>query len=350
MAPRVLSAQTLNRALLARQLLLRRSRLPIPRALERIGGLQTQYAPSGYVGLWSRLEGLQRHALTRALEQRRVIQGTLLRSTIHMVSAADYSPFASAIRSARRSWWTGIVRQRRLEVDMTAAARVVAAALDDGPRPRAELIEALRAAGFDEPAWEGVSAWLDMVRVPPSGTWERRRADRYGLAATWVDIVEVPEGVAIQHLMRSYLGGFGPASAADFASWAGLPMDAVRGAAEVVALRRFRDERGGELLDVPRAPIPDAETPAPVRMLPTWDATLLVHARRTQILPEDLRSLIFHTKNPHSVGTVLVDGSVAATWRFDGARVVVESLVPLPLRARREVEAEADALTAFHAG
>jgi len=113
-------------------------------------------------------------------------------------------------------------------------------------------------------------------------------------------------------------------------------------------LRHFRDERGGELLDLPRAPLPDPETPAPVRFLPTWEATLLVHARRTQILPETYRPLVFNTKTPHSVPTFLVDGAVAGTWRYEKGRIRLEPFAPLPRVVRRELEDESERLAAFH--
>jgi hypothetical protein len=125
-----------------------------------------------------------------------------------------------------------------------------------------------------------------MVRVPPSGTWERRRADLYGLAEAWVERPDITKPQALEHLARRYLGAFGPATAADVANWAGLKPAALAAALKRLELRRFHAEDGAELLDLPRAPLPAADTPAPVRFLPTWDATLLVHARRTGILPE----------------------------------------------------------------
>jgi hypothetical protein len=180
---RVLSTRQLNRALLARQLLLERSDLPLPAALEQVAGLQAQYAPSPYVGLWSRLRDFRREQLTRALEERRAVQATLLRVTIHIVSAADYPPFTEAVRSARRDWWTRAARRELEGVDVEAAAALVRERLAAGPARQAELAGLLAAAGFPKVVWNGVGLWVDMVRVPPSGTWERRRADLYGLAA-----------------------------------------------------------------------------------------------------------------------------------------------------------------------
>ncbi|MGH2662067.1 MAG: winged helix DNA-binding domain-containing protein [Actinomycetota bacterium] len=350
MAERVLSTRELNRALLARQLLLERSTLPLSRAIEQVGGLQTQYAPSAYIGLWSRLHDFRREALTRALEQRRVVQATLMRVTIHMVSAADYWPFVEAIRKGRREWWQRVQRHHVEGLDMKKVAALLRKSLKDGPRPQAELRDLLKEAGFPMPAaWSGAPMWLDLVRVPPSGTWERRRADLYGLAEDWLRPSKATEAQGRELLIRRYLGGFGPASVNDIANWAGLPVTTLRPVAERLRLRRFRDEVGGELLDLPRAPMPDADIPAPVRFIPTWDAALLVHARRTQILPEDYRPLVFNTKTPHSVPAFTIDGAVAGTWRYEKGRVRLEPFASIPRRARRELEDETKRLTAFHA-
>ncbi len=349
MAERVLSTRELNRALLARQLLLERSSLPLTRAIERVGGLQTQYAPSAYVALWSRLRDFRREALTKALEQRRVVQATLMRVTIHMVSAADYPLFAEGIRKGRRQWWVGGQRHQVEGLDMGKVAALLRKALRDGPRRQSELLELIQAEGLPRIAWSGVGLWLDMVRVPPSGTWERRRADLYRLADDWLKPSTATEAEGQDHLVRRYLGGFGPASLGDIANWTGLRVTALRPVVERLRLRRFRDEEGGELLDLPGAPLPDPETPAPVRFLPTWDATLLAHARRTQILPEVYRPRVFNTKTPHSETTFLVDGAVAGTWRYEKSRVRVKPFGRLAREARSELEDEAERLGEFHA-
>lgn len=345
MVERTLTERELNRALLARQLLLEPAELPIVRAVERIGGLQTQYAPSGYVGLWSRLAGLEREAYTRALERRRIVQATLMRSTIHTVSGRDYPLFAEGVRRARREWWLRATRHSNSAEEIRAVARRVRALLADGPMRTTDLAREL---GISTTTWNGVGLWLDLIRVPPSGTWERRRADLVTTAEAWLGASSVSEADGVDHLVRRYLGAFGPASANDVASWAGLPPTTVRRAAERITLRRFRDEAGGELLDVRGAPLPDGATPAPVRFLPTWDATLLVHARRTQILPERLRSMVFDTKTPHSTPTFLVDGRVAGAWRVEGGSVAIRPFETLSSRDRRAVDAEAERLSAFH--
>ena len=346
MAERTLTERQLNRALLARQLLLERVEMPLTTAIERVGGLQTQYAPSGYIGLWTRLSGFERADLTRALERRRVIQGTLMRATIHMVTARDYAPMEAAVRESRRAWWLRATRHAKEAGAMEADAARVRALLTDGPRRRKDIAAAL---GMDSTAWNGAVLWLDLVRVPPSGTWEQRRADLYGLAEDWIGPLRDDPEAGLDLLVRRYLTAFGPASRKDIATWIGVPAPDVERALGRVKTRRFQDAQGKELLDLPRGPLPDPDTPAPIRFLPTWDAALLVHARRTQILPEAHRSKVFHTKTPHSIGTFLVDGQVAGTWTHDRGAVRPVPFERLPRDAQRELADEAERLTAFMA-
>lgn len=342
---RTLTERQLNRALLARQLLLERARLPLPRALERMGTLQAQYAPSMYVGLWSRVAGFERDHLTRALEDRTVVHGTLMRTTIHLVSAGDYWPLAVAVRQARRDGWARLIAGRGVTVaGLEAAADRLRERLREGPVRRSEM-EAIVGKGNAVAA----GLWVDLVRVPPSGTWARRRADLYGSAEDWLGPPAVDERTARVHLVRRYLTGFGPATVADIADWCGVHPSVVTAVVEGMELRRFQDERGQTLLDLPRGPLPDPDTPAPVRFLPTWDAMLLVHARRKGVLAEARRPLIFNTKTPHSVSTFLVDGTVAGTWRYEGGRVRVSPFEPLEPAVEEAVEAEADGLAVMHA-
>jgi hypothetical protein len=205
----------------------------------------------------------------------------------------------------------------------------------------------MEALGADSATWNGTGLWVDLLRVPPSGTWERRRADLYALAEDWLGKWDVAEEEGHDHLVRRYLGGFGPASLADIAGWAGLPPSMLASSVNRLELRRFRDENGGELLDLPRAPLPDGDTPAHVRFLPTWDATLLAHARRTRILPERYRPVVFPTRTPQSVPTFLVDGRVAGTWEWDKGRVQTEPFERLPRETRRQLDEECERLANF---
>jgi len=344
---RVLTTRELNRALLARQLLLERSDLKLPRALEAVGGLQTQYAPSGYVGLWSRLRDFQRSSLTDALVNRVAVQGTLMRSTIHTVSAADYPVLLAGVRSGRREWWLRVTRHLGRS-DMDVVTAILRERLKQGPARTAELRALLASHAIPPIAWSGAGLWLEMVRVPPSGTWERRLADLYGLAEDWVRMRRVTEADGTEHLVRRYLGGFGPAPLADIAGWAGIQPAKIQPALERMRLRRFRDSEGRVLFDLLRAPLPDADAGAPVRFLGTFEALTMIHARRTQVMPEKYRPIVFNTKTPHSMPVLLIDGAVAGTWRFEGGRVQIKPFEPLPRSVRREVDDEANALAAFH--
>jgi hypothetical protein len=341
-APPVLTTHQLRLALLDRQLLLDRADRAIPDALERVGGLQTQYAPSGYVGLWSRLAGFERMALTRALEDRTAIQATLLRTTIHLVSRRDFWAYAMGVRAARRTWWLRLQKGAVTELDAAHRAEGLRVALADGPRDVRELGPG--ASGFI--GSQGL--WVDLVRVPPSGTWERRRADRLALAEQWVGPPDVTEADGLRHLVRAYLRGFGPGAWSDIASWAGVPATVLREATDGIALTRYRDEAGRELLDLPGSDLPDLDVPTPVRFLPHWDASLLVHARRTLLLPEAHRPRVFSDRNPFSVGAVLVNGQVAGSWSLRDGRVQVDPFLPLSGTARDAVADEAVRLTEFH--
>jgi hypothetical protein len=344
-AERVLTGRELNRALLARQLLLERGRMSLPRALERIGGIQAQYAPSMYIGLWSRLEGFDRDRLTRALARRTVVQATLMRVTIHLVSRGDFWPLAHATRLARQRAW---LRPRR---HLDAAAMEEAAAIvrerlrAEGPLRRAEL-DAL--VGSERAA--GVGMWVDLVRVPPSGTWERRRADLFGLAETWLGSGEqVTAEKAEELLVRRCLAGFGPQTRADIAAFTGLQVREVARVLDRLELRRFRSEDGEELVDLPRLPLPPADTPAPARFLPSFDATLLAHVRRTGILAEEHRAWLAAAGTSHPAPMFLVDGVVAGTWRHVDGRIELRPFGRLDAAARRELGEEGERLAALHA-
>jgi len=313
-----------------------------------VGGLQTQYAPSGYVGLWTRLDGFRRRALTDALEQRSVIQATLMRTTIHMVSREAYWPLAAAVRRSRQEWWLRVQPGRFEERTARQAAEKLQASLQDGPRSVKEL-------GGDVSGFLGsLSVWLDLVRVPPAGTWERRRADRLALADQWLGPDPGwAEAQGIQFAVRMYLGAFGPASWRDIAGWLGVPLSVVKAAGQDLELERelvrYRDDQDRELVDLAEAPgWSEDQAAVPVRFIPHFDAMLLVHARRTGVLPEEYRPRVFTNRNPFSVGTVLVGGRVVAAWSARDGRVMVEPYEAVAAATAEAIESERAALEAFH--
>jgi hypothetical protein len=266
----------------------------------------------------------------------------MMRATIHLVSRRDYWPFVVGIRRGLQEWWLRLHKDvsRR---DIAANDRKVRRALRGATLSRAELEKVMGRR------WSASGLFVDLVRAPPSGTWERRRADLFALAEDWVGPEDASEDEGIEHLVRRYLQGFGPARPAEIADWASLDVSTTRRALAGLEVHRFQDEQGKELVDLPRLPLPAADTLAPVRFLPVWDATLLVHARRTQILPERYRRLIFNIKTPNSANTFLVDGQVAGTWRYEDGRVRITPFERLTKAVRAELDDEAERLTSFHA-
>ena len=295
MAERVLTLRELNRALLARQLLLQRARLPVARAIERLGALQAQWSPAPYIALWTRLEGFRVPQLESALADKRVVKATLMRSTLHLVSSADYPIFAAAIVDARPA-----------------------------------MLER-----------------LGLVHLPPSGTYSFYRGAHFIPYEEWVGAAPVVPPEPMRQLVRRYLAAFGPATIDDMASWIGVPTPAI-GAVLEEAPRTFRDEAGRLLHDVARAPLPSADTPAPVRLLPKWDSSLLAYAppERARILPERYRKRVI-APNGDVAQTILVDGFVAGTWKVEKKRLQVEPFTRLPKAVRDELEAEGERLLAF---
>ena len=349
MTARTLTARHLNRTLLQRQHLLERSAAPLTRVVEDMGGIQNQYAPAGYIGLWSRIRDFERQTLTEALEQRRVVQGTMLRGTIHVVSAADYWPVMAGIERVNRQWYSRVQAREIGDTDLDAVVAATRDALADGPLRVAELARRLVGRGFPERAAGWAGFCVPMVRVPPSGTWEHRRADLYGLAEDWLPRPATTEDAGIEHLVRRYLGAFGPAPTRDIATWMGLNVGQMKHVVDRMELERYRDEAGRPLVDLPDMEVADEEAPAPPRFIAVWDAMLLVHARRTQVLPEAHRPVIFNTKTPHSLNTFLMDGQVAGSWRHEQGEIELTPLRPLLPAERAELEEEAHRLAAFHA-
>jgi Winged helix DNA-binding domain len=342
----LLTQRRLQRAVLARQHLLQRAPAAagVVTIVNDVCGLQTQYAPTAYVGLWSRLAGFERDDLTTALEQRSVVQATLVRNTIHVVAATAYWPHRIAVREVMQRWFLAQTGTPT-EATMRAAADRVREALAGGAEvTRTELDKLASTAGGSY-----VGMWVDLVRVPPSGTWERRRADRYALADEWIGAApQLSVDEARDHLVRGYLKGFGPASVKEIASFCAMNVGDIRSAAERVAERRFRAEDGTTLLDLDRLPLPDEGAASPVRFLGTWEAILLAHARRALVIREEDRSRIFGTRMPQSLPTFLVDGQVAGTWRYVNGTVEVDPWREISARRLRQVDGEAAALGVFH--
>jgi hypothetical protein len=299
--------------------------------------MQAQSPPEAYIGLWSRLAGFHKVKLTRALEQRRIVRATLFRMTLHFVSATNHPAFAVL---THRRWREEFLRQG-VPVD-ELAERVVRMA-EGEPVTYAQLAEVTPELG-ERPF--RIRCLTPLVHVPPSGTWGYTRV-RVTTARRWLGLPDPLPSEASALLVLRYLGAFGPATRRDLLEFSGLRAADVTPGLEVLEsrLRRFTDEEGKELLDLPRAPRPGADTKAPVRLLPRWDALLLSHAERKRVLPEEYRRDVITGGWVHP--TFLVDGVVAGRWRAEGGRVKTEPFAPLPRAAERELEDEARRLAAF---
>jgi len=342
---RTLTLRELNRATLARQLLLRRHRLTPVRAVERVAGLQGQWPPAPYVGLWTRLEGFRAESLERALVRRRILKATVMRTTLHLVSASDYATFTAALDRGR-----ALALGEETIAFGSRLARRARALFADGALTRRQVFERLGAEAAGEQVaaspflhWFALRLQAGIVHAPESAFRRSPREMRFVV----LDDVAFPEVFPARiELARRYLAAFGPASRADFRQWSGLRASALTPAlAALEPLRRFRDESGRELLDLRRAPLPAGDTPAPVRFLPRFDNLLLAHADRRRVLSDDARRAVIDGGMVEQ--TFLVDGFVAGIWTAERGRVRPEPFEPLPRPVWRELRAEAARLEAF---
>jgi hypothetical protein len=339
---RILSLRELNRALLARQLLLERRKLSVQAAVERICAIQAQWPQSPYIALWTRLIGFRKEQLTRALEEKRVVKSQLFRITLHITSARDYPYYAAAWLPAARDTTPGVTTEKLDEL-----SRLVQKAAMKEPVTQAE-VEELAAEGMRGFRWR-TRTLAPLLHLPPSGTWSHY--GRVQLRAMQAHLgVELPAREdGAEHLVKRYLAAFGPATQQDLLRFAGVRVGDIRPGLDRLDLRRFRDDRGRSLFDLPRAPLPDGDTPAPVRFLPKWDSSLLGYAppERTRILPEKYRPTVIR-KNGDVIPTVLVDGFVAAGWNVDRkGKLEISPLRRLTKAERTEIDAEGERLVEF---
>ncbi|GAA3447457.1 winged helix DNA-binding domain-containing protein [Planomonospora venezuelensis] len=359
-----LTPRRLNRATLARQMLLAREKTDAVTAVERLGGMQAQEPRHPFTGLWTRLEDFRREDLHRALHGRTVVRAMMMRATLHLVSAADHAGFRAAVDpvlaaalSGRGTLTAGLDLDRLLP-----AAREI---LAEGPRDftalRALLQERFPEAN-DRALGYAVRTRLPLVMVPTQDRWAFPTSADFTLAESWLG--EDPrEGAVpaqsrreeapddpVEGLVLRYLAAYGPATAADAQAWSGL-----RGLRAVLDRLRprlavFRDGKGRELFDLPGAPRPDEDVPAPARFLPDFDNLVLAHADRTRLMAEEYRPRVT-TKNLRVRATFLWDGTVRGTWQAETSRrtatLRLTAFEPLPEEALAELTAEGEALLRF---
>jgi hypothetical protein len=338
---RTLTLRELNRATLARQMLLERRRSSPVAAIERLAGMQAQWPPAPYVGLWSRLEGFRRPALERAILRGDVLKPTVMRGTLHLVTARDYPLFYAAFKEMLTWFSPAQLERARVAIpDVLALSR-------DGRITHAEIHAHLRETHpeLTEMDWRrmvhAVRRHAHLIHARETAAWTTQPAAVY-------EPVEAPAELdsaeARTEIVRRYLRAFGPATKADIADWSGLRVRDFEHALE--SLPTHRTVEGRELFDVPRAPLP-GDVPAPVRFLPKWDNVILGFADRTRIISDEIRKQVIG-KNGDVAQTVLVDGAVAAAWAVDPkGKVTVRPFAPLPRAWRQPVEDEARRLEAW---
>src|SRR5919199_794697 len=323
MNDRVLTLRELNRATLERQMLLRRRQLPAAEAIEHLVGMQAQAPDPPYVGLWTRLEGFHPHELARLILDRRAVRIALMRNTVHLVSARDCLKLRPLVQPVLdRGVYANRTHRAGIEgVDVQALAAAGRALIEERSRTAKELGELLQERWPDrDPASlaRAIRHLVPLVQVPPRGVWGKSGQAAHTTAESWLGRPLDPNP-SLDEMVLRYLGAFGPATVKDVQTWSGLTR--LREVTEQLRprLRTFRDEQGKELFDLPDAPRPDPDTPAPPRFLPEFDNLILSHADRTRIIANDYRKAIA-SKNGMVPATVLVGGFVRGTWKIERTR------------------------------
>jgi hypothetical protein len=350
-AGRVLTRSELNRALLARQGLLERATQPVPDAVERVAGLQAQHSSSPYLSLHARIEGFERGQLTAALERREVVKALLLRGTLHLVTARDFWAYTVAREALGAGYWPPAYERLLPQERIAELAGATVDELRAGPRSFGEVRALLEPHATERISvaflWRRVQGREPVVHAPPSGTWGYHGEAHYEAAEAALGGAAPDPEDACAHLLRRYLAAFGPATPKDVAQWAGLqrigPLKEALGRLE---LRTFAGEDGRTLYDLPDAPLPDAGTPAPARLVPRYDNLVLSHADRARVLGDVPVSAIV-TSNAIVHATILVDGFVAGTWQLEGGRVRLEPFGKLSRPVRAALAEEAERIEAF---
>jgi hypothetical protein len=355
MEPATLTTRDLNRATLARQLLLERAPTSVPEAVERLCGLQAQEPKPPFVGLWTRLAEFTEADLAQALHDRAVVRATMMRGTLHLSTAADYAAFRAPLQPVLSRGMASALRDRSQGLEPAVVLPVARGLLEERPRSfdelRTLLAEAFpdvnhRALGF------AVRMLLPLVMVPTGDRWAFPRVAEFTLAEEWLGR-PLGSDEAPQELVLRYLAAFGPASAADVQTWSGL--QGVGGVLEALSprLASFVDEGGRELYDLPDAPRPGESVPAPPRFLPDFDSLLLAHADRARVIADEHRPAVV-TKNLRVRATFLIDGFVAGTWEIKRARrtatLTISPFTALSKRDGAALKAEGESLLRFTDG
>jgi hypothetical protein len=337
---RVLTLRELNRATLARQLLLQRKRLSPTAVIERLVGIQAQWPSAPYVGIWTRATSFRREALERELARGAVLKATVMRQTLHLVTRPDYGLLRAAMSEMISRGEAAQAKSLAPSVRALAEAGPVASADALAQLEREHGLTGIKARR----AWRAARVRAHVLHHHETALWHGRPEGRF----VAIDEPEAHDPLeARAEILRRYLAAFGPSSRRDIVAWSMMHVPEIQRALDrLEPLRRFRDEQGRELVDIPRGLLPDPETPAPIRFLPKWDNVLLAFSDRTRVLPEEYRKTVIRM-NGDVAQTFLVDGFVAGMWRVENGHVVVEPFAALLPSARRELKDEASRLEAF---
>jgi hypothetical protein len=356
MTVETLTLRAINRATLARQMLLAREPVSALDAIERLVALQAQWPRPPFVALWSRVEGFERAALTALLLERRVVRATSIRATLHLLTARDYVALRPVIAPVLEASMRAVLRERAAALDLEEALARARSLLAGTPRTFADLRDAFLEAwpDADERAMGyAVRMTMPLVQVPTTDdAWGFPGHAAFALADEWLGrAIPARGGATAGTLVERYLAGYGPASVADVQAWSGLG-----GLAAVVEgmrprLRVFRDERGREIFDLADAPRPHPDTPAPVRLVPEYDNLITTRGDERFVARADRKAVFLSALR--IAATVLVDGFAAGTWTLEQtkrrAAVTVVPFAPLSKAVRAAVVAEAEALLRFAA-
>jgi winged helix DNA-binding protein len=351
MADRILKLRELNRATLARQMLLERETLSAPAAIERLVGLQAQLASAPYAGLWTRLRDFRREDLAREIENRKVVKATLMRATLHLCTAEDYLRFRTALKPVLIVAAGAIAKRRDADFDLDKVLKAARKFIGEKPRTFAEISDMLTELMPDHDVGAmrySVRTHIPLVQVPINTGWSYSNKPEFTLAESWIGRSVSPED-DLRELVFRYLAAFGPASVTDAQTWLGMKLKETFEKLRP-ELQTYRGEGRTELFDLPGAPLPAEDVPAPARFLPEYDNLLLSHSNRSRVIADEYRSKVY-LPGLRVAATILVDGFVRGAWKIEKTKtavtLVIEPFDKLTKKDRAALTEEGERLVRF---
>lgn len=351
MPDRILKLRELNRATLARQMLLERETLSVPAAIERLVGLQAQLASAPYVGLWTRLRDFQREDLAKEIESRKVVKATMMRATLHLCSTDDYARFRATLKPLLIGAAGEIAKRRGGDFDMDKVLKAARKFIGEKPRTFAEISDMLTSLMPDHDVGAmrySVRTHIPLVQVPINTGWSYSNKPEFTLAESWIGRPISPED-NLRDLVFRYLAAFGPASVTDAQTWLGMKLKETFEKLRP-ELQTYRGEGRTELFDLPELSLPAEDAPAPVRFLPEYDNLLLSHSNRTRVIADEYRSKVY-LPGLRVAATILMDGFVRGVWKIEKTKTAATILIePFDKLSKKDCAAltdEAERLVRF---